>query len=59
VLPVKINNAPPAIALLDMSERHGVTSPGDFSASITKASIKVVGNGAMPKPLRMPLDHDS
>jgi diguanylate cyclase (GGDEF)-like protein len=35
----------------------GVTAPGDFSSSITKAAIKVLGYGPMPAPLRMPFDH--
>jgi diguanylate cyclase (GGDEF)-like protein len=35
----------------------GVTAPGDFSSSITKATIEVLGRSEMPKPLRMPFDH--
>jgi diguanylate cyclase (GGDEF)-like protein len=36
---------------------EGVTAPGDFSSSITKAEIRVLGAGAMPKPIRASLDH--
>ena len=31
-------------------EVNGVTAPGDFSSSITKARITVIGNAAMPGP---------
>jgi diguanylate cyclase (GGDEF)-like protein len=34
-------------------EIDGVTAPGDFTASITKAEIGVQGRGPMPKPLRL------
>jgi diguanylate cyclase (GGDEF)-like protein len=37
-------------------EVNGVSAPGDFSSSITKAEIKVHGRTAMPKPLRLTLD---
>ena len=40
-----------------MVEVDGVTAPGDFSSSITKAKIKVFGQGNMPKPIRPSLDH--
>jgi len=33
----------------------GVTAAGDFSSSITKARITVIGRAGMPKPLRLPL----
>jgi diguanylate cyclase (GGDEF)-like protein len=35
---------------------EGVTAPGDFSSSITKATIRVVGEAGMPKPLHANLD---
>jgi hypothetical protein len=37
-------------------EIKGVTAAGNFASSITKAEIKVLGYGAMPKPLRLPFD---
>jgi diguanylate cyclase (GGDEF)-like protein len=38
-------------------EITGVTAPGDFSTSITKAEIRVQGWAAMPNPLRVPFEH--
>jgi signal transduction histidine kinase/DNA-binding response OmpR family regulator len=32
---------------------NGVSAPGDFASSITKAVIKVVGTASMPEPKRM------
>jgi diguanylate cyclase (GGDEF)-like protein len=39
--------------LVDIS---GVTAPGDFSSSVTKAQIKVIGHAQMPKPVHLPFE---
>ena len=35
---------------------EGVTAPGDFSSSITKARITVIGHAEMPAPVDLPFD---
>jgi hypothetical protein len=35
---------------------EGVTAPGDFSSSITKARITVIGRAEMPKRVQLPFD---
>ncbi len=38
-------------------EIEGVSAPGDFCASITKARIRVLGKAPLPVPLRLPIEY--